>query len=214
MRVRFAAMAMTSLAGIAVLTAAGTMAVSGATQFFKCWTNKDGVKECGNAVPPEYAQTGHTAYNQKGLTVGQQARAKSPEQFAEEQRQLEARKAEELARKERDLQDRILLQTFTTEDDLLLARNGRLSEIGGQIKLTESRTQKLQTNLDQLVKSAADFERAGKPLPERLDTDIRSVRQQITDNDSFIDRKRQESAAISQKFDADLQRWRELKANR
>jgi hypothetical protein len=22
----------------------------------KCWTNKEGVKECGDTVPPEYAQ--------------------------------------------------------------------------------------------------------------------------------------------------------------
>ena len=33
---------------------------------FKCWTNSDGVKECGQNVPPEYAQQGHEEVNSLG----------------------------------------------------------------------------------------------------------------------------------------------------
>ena len=43
-----------ALAAVALL-ALPPMAGAG----IKCWTNNDGVRECGNAVPPEYAQQGH-----------------------------------------------------------------------------------------------------------------------------------------------------------
>ena len=54
----------------------------------KCWTNKEGYKECGNAVPPEYAQQGHTELNKQGLVVDQQERAKTPEELAAEADEL------------------------------------------------------------------------------------------------------------------------------
>ena len=34
----------------------------------KCWTNKDGVRECGNVVPPEYSQESHTTISLRNLS--------------------------------------------------------------------------------------------------------------------------------------------------
>ena len=50
------------------LLLSGALATPFANAGIKCWTNKDGVRECGNAVPPEYAQQGHTVKDKQGLT--------------------------------------------------------------------------------------------------------------------------------------------------
>ena len=42
-----------------------TPALSDAARI-KCWTNNEGVRECGNAVPPEYAQKGHKEVSKSG----------------------------------------------------------------------------------------------------------------------------------------------------
>ena len=47
---------------------------------FKCWTNSDGVRECGENVPPEYAQQGHEEINKLGITVDKQERAMTEEE--------------------------------------------------------------------------------------------------------------------------------------
>ena len=57
----------------------------------KCWHNKDGVRECGNAVPPEYAQQQSEEKDKSGLTVKTQERAKTQEELEAERatRQVE-----------------------------------------------------------------------------------------------------------------------------
>jgi hypothetical protein len=186
----------------------------GSSAQFKCWTNKDGLKECGNAVPPEYSQQEHTAYSAQGLTVKHSGRAKSAEEFAEEQRQLDLKKEADRKRQEIEKTDKVLLATFSSEDDLLLARDGKLASVEGQIQLTESLNKKLQANLDQLVSHAADAERSGQKPSVKLTENIENVGHQIQKNNAFIESKRQEQEAIRQKFDTDLNRLRELRAAR
>lgn|GEM_PF-1076356 len=140
----------------------------------KCWTNKEGVRECGNAVPAEYAQQGHTKFNAQGVAVGHRKRAKSQAEFAEEER---IKKAEEdRKRQEAEKADRVLLDTFSSEDDLVFAREGKVSAIEAQIQLTESHIQKIQANLDRMIVIAADLERSGQKPTEQAMADIEKTR--------------------------------------
>ena len=50
----------------------------------KCWKNHEGVRECGNVVPPEFAQEGHEEKSKSGRTIGAQGRAQSAEELAAE----------------------------------------------------------------------------------------------------------------------------------
>jgi hypothetical protein len=186
----------------------------GGQHTYKCWTNKEGVRECGNTVPPEYAQDAHEEVRKDGMTVQRTERAKTPEEIAAE-RAAEEEKArkqallDEEARK-KAAADQVLLATFSSEDDLILARDGQLSNVDSQIKLTESRIDKLQHSLDQMISRAADHERRGQQVPAQLNQDIASVREQISQHRAFIDSKQEEKVAISDKFARDLARFREL----
>ncbi len=181
----------------------------------KCWTNKEGIKECGNTVPAEYVQQGHEERNAAG-GVKQLGPAKTQAEV-EQARAAKAaadktRAAAEAAAKKQAAADKVLLDTFSSEDDLVLARDGQVANIQSQVKLTESRSVKLQKGLDNLISQAADLERRGKPVPERLTKDIADLRGQIADNKRFIADKHKEETRLHEKFDVDLKRFRELRS--
>jgi len=176
----------------------------------KCWTNKEGVRECGNAVPAEYAQQGHTKFNAQGVAVGHRKRAKSQAEFAEEERIKKQKAEEDRKRQEAEKADRVLLDTFSSEDDLVFAREGKVSAIEAQIQLTESHIQKIQANLDRMIVIAADLERSGQKPTEQPMADIEKVRAQIADNRSFIETKRKEQESVRQQYVADIERFRKL----
>ena len=179
----------------------------------KCWKNKEGVRECGNSVPPEYAQQGHETKDEHGLTVGKTERAKSIEELEAERAVAKDKQMAAIEAKKRENLDRVLLDTFASEDDLVLTRDGQIAHLDSQIRLTSSHIEKLEKNLDQIMEQAADVERRGENPSEDLGAEITSVRTQITDNEAFIATKEQEQTEIRERFDTDIARFRELKSH-
>src|SRR5579885_3360764 len=178
----------------------------------KCWTNKDGIKECGNVVPPEYSQQETTQINKTGIVTGKTERAKTPEEIAQEKAAAEQKAAEEVAA-EQAAKDRVLLETYNSEDDMVMARDGRIAAIESQINITQNYIEKLKGDLNARIAQAADLERRGEKPNDKLQADIESVRGQIKKNEDFIASKKEEETAVRGQFDADIARYRQLKQN-
>ena len=203
-----------SLIALALLASAGMP--SGASAGIKCWTNKDGVRECGDRLPPEYAQRGHEEITHSGVRVKVVEAAKSAEEL-EKARRLAAEQAEQarIARiqaAEQLADDQVLLRTFTTEEDLLLARDGKLAVIESRVKLAQNRVAKMETNLEQLTSQAAQQERSGRSVAKNLQQRIAKVRQRIDSHMAYIDDRRSDQDVIRRQFEADLQRFQALKS--
>lgn len=196
----------------AALGGALAFGVNDALAGIKCWTNDEGIRECGNVVPPEFAQQGHKEINKQGITIKEMQPAKSPEEIAEERRRAEEREAAARTAVEQASKDRVLLDTFTTTDDIMLARDGKLQAIESRIMHTQKRVEKLHGELEKLRTEAAGMERSGKPVPEQLQVEIIETERHIQDNLGFIESRRQEQAELRAQFDADLARYRALKA--
>lgn len=182
----------------------------------KCWVNKDGVRECGSVVPPEYAQQEQTEISKGGVTTGKVERAKTPEEL-EAERQREAAEAMAKAEAERKEQeqlaaDRKLLDTYTSEEDILHARDSRLADIESRIKITNNHIEKLNRNLGEIVQQAAAMEKRGETPGENVARDIENVRGQIKEQENFVADKRAEQEEMRRQFDSDLARYREMKA--
>src|SRR3990172_1708840 len=84
------------------------------TKKLLCWTNSDGVKECGDKLPPEYAQEGHEVLNKSGRVVKETERVKTEEELAEAKKQAAIKAAAAKAAKEQAAKDKILLDTFSS----------------------------------------------------------------------------------------------------
>lgn len=188
---------------------------TGASAGIKCWTNSDGVRECGNAVPPEYAQKSYREMSETGVTVGTTDRAKSKEELRiqrEEEARAAAIQAEEARKiRERKTKDRVLLSTFTTEKDLTLAHEGQVAAIDIRIDHTERILNQLEKSLQDLHAQAARLERSGKTITPELKAKIAKVQRQLQDSHSFIEKRRLQKAELASQFAEDLDRYRELK---
>jgi hypothetical protein len=177
----------------------------------KCWTNAEGIRECGNVVPPEFAQGGHQEISKKtGAIKKEVGRALTDEELKAEAE--ERQKQKELARQEAEhkRQDKILLDTFSNEDEIIMTRDGKFNIINTEITVTEKNIANSEKELANLRKSAAGYERKGKPIPENLQKDIQNTSNQIKKKQEFVTKKRQEQAGLQEEYDYKIKRYREL----
>lgn len=177
----------------------------------KCWTNNEGVRECGNSVPPEYAQKEYRVLSKDGVVLEKQKRAKTEAEVQEEERLVREKAEQERLAREQAERDRVLQETFASEDDLKMALHGKLSAITSQIKLRESHIGKLKSNLNELVATAGDMERRSEKPNAKVLQDIANVSRQIQESESFIKAQNAEQESLKRKFAADLKRLRELR---
>lgn len=176
------------------------------------WIDDQGQIHYGDRIPPEYAKKERKTLNDQGIVVDTKARAKTPEEIAEAERLARLKAEEERRQAEQAAKDKILLDTFSNEDEMIMTRNGKIEAIDAVIRITKGRIEKLGERLTTLTARAAHLERSGRTVPDELDTEIRSTRQQIRENKAYIAQKGVEQQAIRDQFETDIQRFRELQA--
>lgn len=180
-----------------------------AERLFK-WVDEEGNIHYSDRVPPQHSKHERREYDPRGKQVRVYERAKTPEEKAEAARlaAIEEEKKREAAKKA--VHDRSLLATYSSEDDMLMARDGKLASVDALIQLTRSRIESTETRLREYAAEAAEFERSGKPVPNALQDQIKTARELITENREFVRQKEIEREGISAQFDADIARYREL----
>jgi len=168
--------------------------------------------EKGNAViyqdraPSSREDGGHSILNKQGVVLRQV--------LSREERREARIKAEEVRLSK--IRDRALLATFTTEEDLVRTRDDRMGMIDGLISRLDDRIRILSDRLQVLDGRIANFEeeKGEGNAPESLYAEESSIRRNIENAWSLIDAKADERSTLVDKFDEDLKRYRELKANR
>lgn len=185
----------------------GTAALAERT--FK-WVDENGQVHYGDRVPPQYVNKERREINEQGRTVRIYEPPKTPEEKAREKRLAVIAAARKKLAEKRLRYDRTLLATYSSEQDMLLARDGKVESIETLIQLTQRRISSMEKRLRELTDEAAEYERSGKKLPVGLEEQISSVREQIRQNEAFIKEKGQEKATISRQFTADIKRYHEL----
>lgn len=174
------------------------------------WVDEHGQVRYGDRVPPQFAKQKQDTLNDQGVVVKTRAAAKTREQLAEEQRLAAIAAEKKRLRDEAAAYDRVLLDTYTAEDDIIMTRNGKIQAIEGAIRLTHARTEKTRQRLLGLTQRAASMERSGRPIPDPLRKEINDARAQINYNKTYIANREKEQQTVRKKFEADLKRFREL----
>ncbi len=195
-----------TLCALITLPAAGAHAA----KLYK-WVDDTGQVRYGDSIPPQFARKSNETLNSQGIVVEHKEAAKTREQIAEEERIKKAEAEAERIRQEKAYQDRILLDTFTNEDEMIMTRDGKIEAIEAVIRITNGRTEKLKQRLAEMKQTAANTERAGKPVPARLKAEIDESREQIEQNERYVENRKAEQQRVRQKFEADIKRFRDLK---
>lgn len=178
------------------------------------WVDSEGQVHYGNRVPPEYARAERRVLNEQGRTVQVYEAAKTPEERAAAKAAAEEEARRKALAEKRAIHDRSLLATYATEQDMQLARDGKVAAVDALLQLTNSRIESMKLRLLDLTEEAATYERSGKPLPHSLEGQIQNLRTQIARNEEFVEEKELELSGIRTQFDADINRFIELTAER
>lgn len=174
------------------------------------WVDEDGNVQYSDKLPPSAVKKPHEKLDKRGLIIGKTGRAKTPEEIAEEARVRKLREETQRQIDEQKARDRVLLNTYRSEDDIILARDGKLATIDSQIRITYTNITRLKERLSNYKRKAANLERKGKHIPKQMQTGIDNTRKEINDSYASILRQEKDKDTIRKKYANDLQRFRKL----
>ena len=177
------------------------------------WVDKNGQVHYGDSVPAEYAEQDRDVLNRQGVKVGREEGTITPEE-------AKAKAAEDKAARDeqkRKLRDRVLLQTYQSVQELEVLRDNRLDLVDAQLTIQEQSLSNLRAQRAQIQRTAARFapvntDAAAQPLPEELATDLERSASDIQTQETNLVRRREERENIRQTFEADIVRYKELRA--
>ena len=176
------------------------------------WVDAEGNVHYGDSIPAEYAELEKQVLNQHGVTVDTLFGKKTPEQLAEEQRQVEL--AREL--EERKRADQALLATYMTIDEILMHRDRRIELFQAQTRVTELYLRNLQRRLDGLMADASKFQPYSDdpdaPMIARdLTDDIAATKDTIERHEGNLQRFKTDETSIVDRFEIDIMRFKRIK---
>lgn len=172
------------------------------------WVDEHGVVHYTDKVPPEQIDKARVELSKDGVPV----RKIDPAMTAEQRKAKEAEEARqrELARVQEDVarKNKALLQSYTSEAEIELARKRALSTLDGVIQSAVAYTEQLNKRKEEVERKKAEF--GNKPIPAALEREATTVDVELVRQNEVVAQKRRESADVQAKYDAILARWREL----
>jgi hypothetical protein len=175
------------------------------------WVDDKGQVHYTQSLPPSDSHRARSQLDKRGIVIEEVEAAKTEEELRQEAEQERLRKEQQRLVEKQQAEDRALLRTFRSEDDIIMARDGQLQSVDTSIRLTQANIKRLKSTLEEMQNDAAKRELSGTFVPKKLLEDI-SVKRQALDDAyrSIIDREHDKNR-IRQSFARDLTRFRDLK---
>lgn len=192
----------------ALLALAALAAPAGAATYK--WVDEKGVTHYGDTLPPQYANQGSSELSKKGLLIKKTEPALTPEQRRIREDEEARRAGQEQRMLQQKRKDAALLNTFSSVEELDLARTRNLQQAEAQIQGAQLRLKSVQARLARQRAQAAALKKAGKPLPADLLQEIQNSENEAARIRQDAARAQNERDAIQARFDADRQRFLEL----
>jgi hypothetical protein len=173
------------------------------------WVDEKGVVHYSDVVPPEAVNKGTVELSKQGVQLKKTEAAPTPEQLKAksieaERLRLLAKQQEEVARR-----DRALLASYTSENEIDLARARAMQTIDSVRQSAQAYSAQLSKRRDGVIAKKAE---AGDKAPPDLEREIEMLNGEIERQTDLLAQKKREAATVTAKYDADKQRWRELVA--
>jgi hypothetical protein len=187
--------------------AAGSTPNKGAVTYK--WTDEQGVVHYGDTIPAQYAQQERSVLNSRGIVVRKLDAQKSPAQIAAE----EHTEQDVIRQKQHDA---FLLNTYTSAKDIEALRDLRLDQMHGQKVAAEQYVDSLHSRLSALQERAKVFRPySARPnahkMPDDVAEDLVHTLNELRSQSNAVIRKNEEETTLKAQFQADIERYRELR---
>ena len=187
---------------ILVLMLAATC-VQAEAKRIKKWVDSDGVTHYGDVLPPSYAGEQTTEMNSQGITVKRKPPPANPND-------KQANIPKEMTEQER--RDKALLNSFTTEKEIELARDRNLQMDQASLQSLRLRLTAAEQRLQKTNTAIAEFSKNKKPVPADLTREQKAQQTEISNIQRQMEQKEASMEATRTRFDNDKQRFIELKS--
>ena len=180
------------------------------------WVDEEGSTHFGDKVPERYLHKKHKELNEQGAVVEthDEIKVETAEQRKEKFRLERIEREKKEKAKKQAKQDRVLLDTYTTERDLTAARDARLDAVGSQLQLSESILEATKRKLDQTGKQITRIKASGKEVPQNILDKMKREERQLKTHKGIATGHQKRKQEISDQFASYIKRFRELKAER
>jgi hypothetical protein len=163
-------------------------------------------------VPAQYAKQESAVLNRQGVEISRNEAQKSPEELAAEAREKDAF----IRRKQHDS---FLLTTYTSVKDIESLRDERLEQISGQRRAAEAYIETLHGRLSALQTRAFTFKPynekpTARRMPDDLAEDLMRTLNEMRSQKIALAAKDSEENELRSQFQADIDRYRELRSAR
>ena len=175
------------------------------------WTDEHGVVHYSDKLPAEAVNRASVELNQQGMAIRktEQAQAvvarQSPKSDAEEQRLREEQRERLIAAR----RDKALIESYTNVAEIDLAKSRAVGTIDAQIESANAFVAKMTKRRQELEEKKATF--APRPAPGNIAREIETIDAELGRQNELIASKKREVASIAARYEADKQRFIELR---
>ena len=180
------------------------------------WIDDDGEVRYSDRLPASAVKKKRQTLNNQGVVVETTEAAKTEEELAAEaeaKAALEAQIAEEKRLKDvQDKKDRVLLLTFSSEQEMSSVHGNRIEVIESVIRLINKSIHSTEESLIKLEDSAdLNYLSKGKEVPGGLAQKIEHFTRKVYNRKEQLRLKEEDKQKINEQFELDLARYRLLK---
>lgn len=175
------------------------------------WVDDQGVVHYTDKMPPEAINKGNVELNKQGVPIKKTDPALTVEQRRAREMEDERARATAKARDDIARKDRALLQSYTTESEIDLSKRRALGTIEAQVQSAQAYVATLTKRKEEIMARVAAL--GDKPQPPGLEREVANVNEELQKQADLLATKRKEASTVTARYDADKQRWRELRTN-
>ena len=176
------------------------------------WVDEEGQMHFGDEVPHKYLVREHDELNDSGAVIKHKEAAETDEQKAQAKRVEYERRKAALIEKKKKQRDRVLLDTYTTKRDLIVARDSRLEAVDSQIQLADTIITDSNKKIESMDQQVIDIKASNREVPldlyQRIDNEKEQVKVQSKVKKNY--EKRRDEIAIQ--FNDYIKRFEVLKS--
>lgn len=176
-----------------------------AERTFYRYFNKDGVRVISHTIPPEYAQKGYEIITHTGKVLKVVPPAPDPEAL-KEQEAKRARERELMAEYE------VLARRYSSIEEIYAARDRRLAHLDANISILRSNIGTINSQVENLMKRAAEVERSGRDVPLQVLQDLEEVRSELRTTEEMLQNRLVEHKSIQQEYEKQVELFKRGKA--
>jgi len=185
-----------------------TFSLPAAAKMYK-WVDDKGTTHYGETIPPEYANKNRTELDKSGRVVDKKEVLTPEARRASEQAEAKKR-ADEEAALDAKRRDRALINTYSNEKEIDLARSRNLQQIEARVNSINSQLKTANDNLLNFQKESEALTKAGKSIPPTLRDDLKESQSRLNKLKQDLEKATAEKTAIEARYDGDKARYKEL----